>query len=48
MTVVQLVMAIVGACAYNADDNLYPELDEARNGVCKICLSRRTMSLLIA
>ena len=28
LTAVQLMLAILGACAYNADETLYPELDE--------------------
>eukprot|EP00434_Breviolum_minutum_P015696 symbB.v1.2.013828.t1/scaffold990.1/size146246/10 len=29
LTAVQLMLALLGACAYNADETLYPELDEA-------------------
>ena len=29
LTIVQLAMAILGACAYSADDHLYPVLDQA-------------------
>lgn len=28
LTAVQLMLALLGACAYNADETLYPELDE--------------------
>lgn len=29
LTLFQLGMAVLGACAYTADEHLYPELDEA-------------------
>lgn len=31
LTVVQFMLSLLGACAYNADETIYPELDEAQD-----------------